>query len=64
MKTETITVQQAADALGLHVSTVRYGLREGKFPFGTALRMGERYRYVIYPEAFRRLVTGEKDDVV
>lgn len=43
-------VKDVAERLGVTESTVRFGLREGKFPFGTAFKQSDRWTYVIYPK--------------
>lgn len=53
-----ITVKEAAKRMGLHEETVRFGLREGRFPWGTTVKPGERWIYIIYPEAYEQLVKG------
>lgn len=46
-----ITVQFIAELLNTTPQTVRVGLQQGEFPFGTALKVGgERYTYLFYPE--------------
>ena len=42
-----ITVQQAADILGVSEQFVRYGLREGTLPIGAAVKMSSRWTYYI-----------------
>lgn len=56
-----ITVKDAAKRMGLHEETVRFGLREGRFPFGTAVQMKNRWNYIIFPRKFEELYgEGEK----
>lgn len=50
-----ITVKDAAKRMGLHEETVRFGLREGRFPFGTAVQMKNRWNYIIFPRKFEEL---------
>ena len=54
-----LTVQQAADLLGIDVQSLRIGLQQNKIPFGTAWKNGDRYRYIIYPKKFEE-ITGIK----
>ena len=51
-------VKDAARDLKLEPETIRIGLREGKFPWGTAIKPRKRWIYIIYPEAYERLVKG------
>lgn len=57
-----MTVQEAAELLGVTPLTVRIGLQKGAFPFGTAFKTSEdskHYTYVIYPEIAKQYI-GEK----
>lgn len=44
----------AAMAIGVGVETIRQGLIQGKYEFGSAVKHpgSSRYTYVIYPQAF------------
>lgn len=57
-----ITVKDAAKRMGLHEETVRFGLREGRFPFGTAVQMKNRWNYIIFPKLFEEMVGTERGD--
>lgn len=54
---EQITIERAAQIMGVSPQTVRVGLQKGVFPFGVALKMpgSSRYTYVIYAAEFQRL---------
>ena len=38
-----------AKVLGVNPQTVRLGLEQGKYPFGTAVKCGKRYSYQFFP---------------
>lgn len=42
-----ITVKEAAALMGVSEQFLRIGLRHGKFPFGTAVKMSSRWSYYI-----------------
>ncbi len=48
-----VTVQMAADYLGIDAMTIRLDLRDGIAKYGTATKRGARWNYKIVP---RRLV--------
>lgn len=54
---QAMTIEQAAEIMGVSPQTVRVGLQKGVFPFGAALKMpgSSRYTYVIYKAEFERL---------
>lgn len=54
---EPITIEKAAEVMGVSQQTVRVGLQKGVFPFGVAVKMpgSSRYTYVIYSAEFERL---------
>ena len=56
----SITIQKVAELLGVSAQTVRIGLRQGAFPFGTAFKAegGKSYTYVIFPKKFEEYVGG------
>jgi len=51
-KRNTLTVAEAAQLLGKSEQFVRIGLRQGRFPWGEAVRMSDRWTYVIYRNVF------------
>lgn len=54
-----ISVVEAARLMGVTPMFLRIGLREGKFPFGTAVRMpGGRWSYYINATRFERYLAG------
>ena len=57
MKAEIIKPEVAAKELremGMRINAqnIRYGLREGKFPFDVAINMGKQWEYLIYRKLF------------
>lgn len=51
---EKITVKDVAARLNKSQRYIQLCLQEGKFPFGTAIKMSSRrYNYVIFPEKFK-----------
>ena len=52
-KIETITPYEAGQKLHMNAETVRAGLRQGKFPFGTAMQgKTGRWTYLIIKNKF------------
>ncbi len=53
-----ILINDVAKALGVSPETVRVGLQQNVFSFGTAFKKPGRqnYTYVIYPEAVKRYI--------
>lgn len=52
-------VKDVAALLGVSELTVRIGLQQGVFPFGTAFKRKENcknYKYVIFPEKVREYI--------
>lgn len=60
-----VSVTRVAELLGKSPDFIRWGLQEGKFPFGTAVRThhGEmiRYNYLIIPKLLSEY-TGIPED--
>ena len=49
MDSERITVKEAASILGMTEDYIRYQMRKGTLPIGTAIRgKGKAYRYLIF----------------
>ena len=60
MKAEIIKPEVAAKELremGMRINAqnIRYGLREGKFPFGVAINMGKQWEYLIIENCLMNL---------
>ena len=60
---ELLSLQDAADRLGLHVTTLRCWIRQGRLP---AYRLGQRFTRVSWDEVLDHLAkpTEAKADVV
>lgn len=43
-------MEKVSHALGCQPQTVRYGLEQGVFPFGTAVKCKKEYSYILYPK--------------
>ena len=53
-------VSEAAKKLKMNTQTLRLALRQGKFPFGEAIKTSEkRYVYVIFEERLEKYLKGE-----
>lgn len=54
---ERISIERAAEIMGVSQQTVRVGIQKGVFTFGAAVKMpgSSRYTYVIYTKEFERL---------
>ena len=53
-----ISVPEAAAALGISPQFLRLGLQQGRFPFGTAVKM-KRWAYYINSERFYAYIRKE-----
>ncbi|WP_215829985.1 hypothetical protein [Pelorhabdus rhamnosifermentans] len=54
-----ISVKEAAEIMGKCQQFVRVGLQRGLLPFGTAVKVRNRYNYYISPKLFYEYV-GEQ----
>ena len=54
-----ITVEEAAEKMGITPMFLRLGMRSGKFPFGAAVKFEKQWRYYINPIRFEKWMTGE-----
>lgn len=59
---ERITVAQAAEILGVSKQFVRYGLRTGQLPIGTAVKMSSVWTYHISPKQLQDYIGTETND--
>lgn len=58
---QRITVQEAAEILGVSELTVRCGMQEGTLPIGRILNVdGQRKNYLIYRKLVNQ-ITGERE---
>lgn len=51
-----ISVKEAAEVMGKCQQFVRVGLQRGLLPFGTAVKVRNRYNYYISPKLFHEYV--------
>lgn len=51
-----MTVKEAAEIMRVSQMFVRIGLREGKLPFGVAVKTSEKWTYYISPKKFHEYV--------
>lgn len=58
-KENRMTVQQAADLMGVSPQFVRVGLQRGRLPFGYAVKNKTKWWYFISPQKFTE-ATGIK----
>lgn len=49
-------IERVAKALKVNPATVRKGLEQGQFPFGTVVKCEKRYSYILYPKIVREVV--------
>lgn len=54
-----LTVKEAAAMMGVTPQFLRLGLQQGRFPFGTAVKM-KRWSYYINASRFYDYLAGEK----
>ena len=53
-------VSEAAKRLGMNTQTLRLGLQQGKFSFGTAIKTSEnRFTYYINESRLQKYLEGE-----
>lgn len=55
-----ITIKQAAEIMGKCQQFVRVGLQRGLLPFGTAVKVHQRWNYYISPKLFYEYVGEAK----
>lgn len=61
---KNITVSKAAKLMGVGVNFIKAGLRQNRFPFGTALKInGNKYSYYISPVKFAEYIGINIDEV-
>ena len=56
-----VTVTQAAKMIGASPEFVRYALREGRLPIGSAVKMSTRWTYNVQLELVKKYITGKED---
>ena len=56
-----MTIKEAASLMGKSIEFVRAGLRDGRFPFGSAVKLSSRWSYHISPELFYEYIGIKKE---
>ena len=54
-----VSIAEAANLLGVSQQFLRCGLRQGRFPFGTAVKMSSVYTYYINREQLMKYIGGK-----
>ena len=49
-------IAKIAKVLGCEPLTVREGLKQGSFPFGTAVKCKKEYAYILYPKRVKEVL--------
>ena len=57
---EKIRVTDAAKIMGVSPMFLRMGLRQNRFPFGTAVKMNRRWAYYIHGGKFTEYMEGKE----
>ena len=57
---QKISVKQASILMGKSEQFLRMGLRNNKFPFGTAVKMSSQWTYYISPKLFYDYIGNKK----
>ena len=60
---EHISVKLAAKLMGKSEQFVRVGLRNDKFPFGTAVKLSSQWTYYISPKVFLEYIGCSEDEI-
>lgn len=55
-----ITIQQAAQIMGVTPRFLQMGLRQGRFPFGAGVEMDRVWAYYVNVTRFIKYMTGEE----
>lgn len=55
-----LSVKEAASLMGKSIEFVRAGLRDGRFSFGTAVKLSSRWSYHISPKLFYEYINGNE----
>lgn len=55
-----VTIKKAAELMGTSEQFVRIGLRNNRFPFGTAVKLSTKWTYYISPKLFYQYINKEQ----
>ena len=56
------SIEKVAKILKVNPETVRRGLEQGRYPFGTAVKCEKRYSYQFYPEKVKEYLGVSLDE--
>jgi len=60
---QNVSIKRAAEIMGKCQQFVRVGLQRENLPFGTAVKVSQRWNYYISPGLFCKYVGISKDDL-
>lgn len=55
-----VSIKKAAKLMGTSEQFVRIGLRNNRFPFGTAVKLSTKWTYYISPKLFYQYINKEQ----
>lgn len=55
-----ISIKKASELMGTSEQFVRIGLRNNRFPFGTAVKLSTRWTYYISPKLFYQYINKKE----
>lgn len=56
-----VTIKKAANLMGTSEQFVRIGLRNNRFPFGSAVKLSSKWTYYISPKLFYQYIDNKKE---
>ena len=56
-----VTIKKAANLMGTSEQFVRIGLRNNRFPFGSAVKLSSKWTYYISPKLFDQYIDNKKE---
>ena len=56
-----VTIKKAANLMGTSEQLVRIGLRNNRFPFGSAVKLSSKWTYYISPKLFYQYIDNKKE---
>lgn len=59
-----VTIKKAAELMGTSEQFVRIGLRNNRFPFGTAVKLSTKWTYYISPKLFYQYINKEQSKTI
>ena len=58
---DRVTIKKAANLMGTSEQFVRIGLRNNRFPFGSAVKLSSKWTYYISPKLFYQYIDNKKE---